>query len=88
MEVVEEELGKLQNTIGGFQNCQLGNSLVQVLSVLRTEEICRKNDEGKRMLQQIDDLAKAYWSLETDTERVIMRVQAYGENLEVVNIFN
>jgi hypothetical protein len=81
---IETRISKIQENIGTIQKCQLGHSLVQLLSDLQTEKICRKNEEGKKMLKQIEDLAKAYWSLETDTKRVVSKVKAYGESLEVV----
>jgi len=79
---VETQICKVQNSIGTIQVCHLGRSLVNLLVDLQKEKVCSKNDKGKKMLKDIEDLAKKYWSLETITKRVIRDIQTYGENLQ------
>ena len=81
---VEVTMRKIQESIGTIQMCQLGHLLVQLLSYLKTKKICSKNDEGKKMMNQIEGLAEGYWSLEMDTKRVVRKVKTYGEKLQVV----
>ena len=80
--LVESRLGKIRESIGIVQDCQLAKHLVETIERVKQIKVAERQQEMRDMIRDIEGLAKMYWKLEAKTKRAVGNVKVYGVDLK------
>ena len=80
--LVDSKMEKIQNSIRAVQSCRVAQNLVSTIAKIEKEKLAKKGKESRKLMEEVENLAKYYWILEAKTKRTVRDVRAYGSHLK------
>ena len=81
--LVDSRMERIQNSIGAVQSCRVAQNLVRTMAKIEKEKLAKKEEESRKLMEEVENLARYYWTLEAKTKRTVRDVRAYGKDLKV-----
>ena len=79
--LIDTRLEVIQRSIRVVKHCRVAKALIASIEAIKKQGLEKKAKEVTEIIQEIENLAKHYWTLEAKTKRVVRDVKSYGEYL-------